>query len=932
MECNDDQWIRLFNVSDPRRAYAGHTLYKVTSKLFQREYPEGSTEVAVWRRFSDFKKLHQELLKIYVHKHFKDEEFPRFPKAKFFGRFEDGVIEERRKAALDLLNFAGNIPDLFTSQPFVKFFEGGFPDSPNSNDIVVSRDRTLSEAEGGIAQGAKNYSIDNHKFSDDGVHNANSDDVTLGGVWLHKQPSVTEGLDNLSSDEEDDSYQVDLERRESNQEANLNSVEEHDDVFVNINEDFSEHESKISDREDNRCDVEPPKWLVRAISICSEGEDLEALASEADEFCFPEAFSDNDHGEGIHQGKSQVDSPDGKNHSKPSGLGNSFSFGNQSNPTIVRDNQTLDQDNNRLLNQELSAVKPEHAESKAGVVFEDSVLDANVISHSQSSFTSSSDSAKVITHQKTISDLGNILIDPKESDYLYAAGHTIHQALDYEVNGKYEEAFSLYRSCVGLLLSGVQEEKDAKRREAVRRKTAQYLLKAEALYNTYLTSKESSAKSEQGTLLSHPGRSICESDDLQKCKELTLGDLKVIGIVGKVMLVQKIHSGETYVVKAMSKSGPLRMYAHSHGNKSQRKMSVRHLYAKYPNIVQLYRFFETADTIYLLLEYAQGGQLWDYISYYHSHKESFDFHTGKPNQINEMDGSKLKNDLSVNDCKTYENGLTQGDLSEEDKPLLSKTRISSTKFSNQADEDCFTNLSGFVEQEKCTTIDAVQSISGIESMVDGGGASETNKTSVQEKFSENVSGVSPNGQCFIFKKLDEYFELSTHHLPNEYVKIWAAELVLAVAYLHTAGIICRDLNPKNILLDGEGHVLLTYFGSWEATEHVPDEEAMNHFYCAPEISQIGEVTAAADWWSVGALLYEIITGQGLSVTHPWGLHNHTELQLPNKIPPESKSLLKELLRVIPSERLGSGVNGIEEIKAHPFFNGISWAWLCSRVN
>ena len=41
----------------------------------------------------------------------------------FSGRFEEGVIEERRKAALELLNFAGNIPDLFTSQPFVKFFE-----------------------------------------------------------------------------------------------------------------------------------------------------------------------------------------------------------------------------------------------------------------------------------------------------------------------------------------------------------------------------------------------------------------------------------------------------------------------------------------------------------------------------------------------------------------------------------------------------------------------------------------------------------------------------------------------------------------------------------------------------------------------------------------------------------------------------------------
>lgn len=286
-----------------------------------------------------------------------------------------------------------------------------------------------------------------------------SDDATLGGVWLHKQPSITEGLDNFSSDEEDESSQVEVERRVSNEEANLNSVEEHDDVFVNINEDISEHESEISGREDNACNVEPPKWLIRAISICSEGEDLEALASEAEEFCFPEAFSDNGyHGEESHHSKSQVDSPDNKKNSKHSGLGNSFSFGNQSNPTIVRDNQTVEEDNNRLLNQELSAVKPEHVESncETGAVFEGSVLDANVVSHSQSSFISSSDSVTVITGQRTISDLGNIYIDPKESDYLYAAGHTIQQALDYEVNGKYEEAFNLYRSCVGLLLSGVQ--------------------------------------------------------------------------------------------------------------------------------------------------------------------------------------------------------------------------------------------------------------------------------------------------------------------------------------------------------------------------------------------------------------------------------------------------------------------------------------------
>ena len=41
------------------------------------------------------------------------------------------------------------------------------------------------------------------------------------------------------------------------------------------------------------------------------------------------------------------------------------------------------------------------------------------------------------------------------------------------------------------------------------------------------------------------------------------------------------------------------------------------------------------------------------------------------------------------------------------------------------------------------------------------------------------------------------------------------------------------MHPENVLLDEEGHILLTYFGSWEDTDHIPDETAMNHFYCAP---------------------------------------------------------------------------------------------------
>ena len=81
---------------------------------------------------------------------------------------------------------------------------------------------------------------------------------------------------------------------------------------------------------------------------------------------------------------------------------------------------------------------------------------ASVGTADKQSFTSSSDAGKAVTQRRPIYDLGNIFIDCKESDYLYMAGHTIHKALDCEVSGRYEEAFSLYKTCVGLLLSGVQ--------------------------------------------------------------------------------------------------------------------------------------------------------------------------------------------------------------------------------------------------------------------------------------------------------------------------------------------------------------------------------------------------------------------------------------------------------------------------------------------
>lgn len=288
-------------------------------------------------------------------------------------------------------------------------------------------------------------------------------------MWLYKQPSLTEGLDNLSSDEDEDderetvppagceSGETDLTRHSNGEAVEDNENDHNDEVFTQDPEESLDNEQDIhvSETEGRSSSAEPPNWLVRAISICSEGEDLEVLASEADveELSFPQAFSEYD----VSKKEEDESSP----------FSCSDSFGdlslqqNREDPFEASDESLSSAGYGHYENQSTEKVlektsqnflkKTESAESSS--LKDSSSVDTT---EDKQSFTSSSDSGKGVTRQRTVSDLANIYIDPKESDYLYAAGHTIHKALDCEVNGKYGEAFSLYKTCVGLLLSGVQ--------------------------------------------------------------------------------------------------------------------------------------------------------------------------------------------------------------------------------------------------------------------------------------------------------------------------------------------------------------------------------------------------------------------------------------------------------------------------------------------
>jgi serine/threonine protein kinase len=83
--------------------------------------------------------------------------------------------------------------------------------------------------------------------------------------------------------------------------------------------------------------------------------------------------------------------------------------------------------------------------------------------------------------------------------------------------------------------------------------------------------------------------------------------------------------------------------------------------------------------------------------------------------------------------------------------------------------------------------------------------------------------------------------------------------VLVAAKLLT--LVFRDLQPDNVLLGAKGHLLITYMCRWAAVDSEVSAEAIERLYTAPEVNGIFELTPAADWWSFGAIVFELLTGK-----------------------------------------------------------------------
>jgi len=234
--------------------------------------------------------------------------------------------------------------------------------------------------------------------------------------------------------------------------------------------------------------------------------------------------------------------------------------------------------------------------------------------------------------------------------------------------------------------------------------------------------------------------------------------------------------------------------------------------------------------------------------------------------------------------------------------------------------------------------------------------------------------------CFVMEFCEggEFFRVLQNvpkkRLPEDAARFYAAEVILALEYLHHMGFVYRDLKPENILMRANGHIALTDFdlskqavavsprvvtrqlslmdrmkgsltlkrsdsGSKLHIMDIIDSEPVmlsqttsfvgTEEYIAPEIINNTAQSASVDWWTLGILIFEMMTGttpfKGKSTNQTYSNITHNEIHWPPGIEfsHEAKTIMKKLLRREPDKRLGAE-SGATQIKRERWFSNMNF--------
>ncbi|KAE8828244.1 cAMP-dependent protein kinase catalytic subunit [Pyrenophora teres f. teres] len=177
----------------------------------------------------------------------------------------------------------------------------------------------------------------------------------------------------------------------------------------------------------------------------------------------------------------------------------------------------------------------------------------------------------------------------------------------------------------------------------------------------------------------------------------------------------------------------------------------------------------------------------------------------------------------------------------------------------------------------------------------------------------------------------ELFSLlrKSQRFPNPVAKFYAAEVTLALDYLHSHNIIYRDLKPENLLLDRHGHLKITDFGFAKEVPDITWTLCGTPDYLAPEVVASKGYNKSVDWWSLGILIFEMLCGftpfwDGGSPMKIYENILKSRVKYPPYIHPDAHDLLQKLITPDLTKRLGNLHGGSKDVMNHPWFAEVTW--------
>ena len=542
-------------------------------------------------------------------------------------------------------------------------------------------------------------------------------------------------------------------------------------------------------------------------------------------------------------------------------------------------------------------------------------------------------------------------------DYLSEAAEDVSRAIQYELEEQFEESIDCYRNAIGTLLSSVQQDKCLKRQASVKRRIAQYISKAEDLVQ--LKNKSGIKKS-----TSHPHLTFFgDITDLKKYKVLDV-------VSQKVLIAKDFRTDQKVIIKVVHKSPQV--------FKSNRR-SLLPVGLEF--MVKLFCYFETEDSLFLVLEYLPRGQMYSVISkifLLNNETNEEQNKSGSPDK-EAMSLSPETSEFNANTSiikpspsfiankseRTSQNNLStfeivhKGDDDTENiycvsNDCIEKVDVESISQPDEYEDEEFDFMDDCVDEEAVEVkenmdqpsdvllrdskallnvidsklgtdmpeqvLDKLQQIENTifsqmrEANLDG-------SRSPVSPFIPNTSGqTSKSSSPEKTSLIEGYGFRDGEQLPVDAIRMWSYQLFKTLFSLHENGILVKDLNPRNLLLDDQCNLKLSYQFDWVSVDHVPDKQAEQCFYTAPEVSSVLPLTPACDFWSAGVIIYELATGKVFVDNYPSGLRMHTPVEFPETIHPDLMSLLSMLLKPIPDMRIASSKN----IQQHPFFKHLTW--------